>query len=133
MPAISCQLSGKTRYAAAVRLSVHCKRSGGARNDELLHQLTAFEAVARHLSYVTAAEELHVTPALIGQLIRGLEDALDVELFHRAPSGPSRLVLTDAARSIMPELQAGFDLLSTVVERLKASKARQERKTTRSF
>ncbi|MFM0340568.1 LysR substrate-binding domain-containing protein [Paraburkholderia fungorum] len=76
------------------------------------------------MSYVAAAEELHVTPAAIGQLIRGLEDALDVELFHRASSGPSRLVLTDAARAIVPELQAGFDLLSTAVERLKASKAR---------
>ncbi|MBP0588698.1 transcriptional regulator GcvA [Paraburkholderia sp. LEh10] len=89
-----------------------------------LNALRAFEAVARHLSYVAAAEELHVTPAAIGQLIRGLEEALDVELFHRASSGPSRLVLTDAARSVIPDLQAGFDLLSTAVERLKASKAR---------
>lgn len=89
-----------------------------------LNALRAFEAVARHLSYVAAAEELHVTPAAIGQLIRGLEETLDVELFHRAPGGPSRLVLTDAARSVIPELQAGFDLLSTAVERLKASKSR---------
>ena len=89
-----------------------------------LNALRAFEAVARHPSYVAAAEELHVTPAAIGQLIRGLEDALNVELFHRAPSGPSRLTLTDTARSILPELQVGFDLLSTAVERLKASKAR---------
>jgi LysR family glycine cleavage system transcriptional activator len=86
--------------------------------------LRAFEAVARHLSYVAAADELHVTPAAIGQLIRGLEETLDVELFHRAPSGPSRLILTDAARSALPELQAGFDLLSTAVERLKASRSR---------
>jgi LysR family glycine cleavage system transcriptional activator len=89
-----------------------------------LNALRAFEAVARHLSYVAAAEELHVTPAAIGQLIRGLEETLDVELFQRAPSGPSRLILTDVARSVTPELQAGFDLLSTAVERLKASKAR---------
>jgi LysR family glycine cleavage system transcriptional activator len=89
-----------------------------------LNALRAFEAVARHLSYVSAAEELHVTPAAIGQLIRGLEETLDVELFQRASSGPSRLILTDEARSVIPELQAGFDLLSTAVERLIASRAR---------
>ncbi len=64
-----------------------------------LNILRAFEAVARHLSYPAAAAELNVTPAAVGQLIRGLESYLDVELFHRASSGPSRLTLTDAARA----------------------------------
>ncbi len=89
-----------------------------------LNALRAFEAVGRHLSYVAAAEELHVTPAAIGQMIRGLEETLEVELFHRSTSGASRLVLTDAARAAMPELQAGFELLATAVERLKAGKER---------
>ncbi|QCP52956.1 transcriptional regulator GcvA [Trinickia violacea] len=89
-----------------------------------LNALRAFEAVARHLNYAAAAEELNVTPAAVGHLIRGLEDTLDVELFHRSTSGPSRLVLTDAARSVLPSLQAGFDLLSEAVEALKASKSR---------
>ncbi|MGO4381981.1 transcriptional regulator GcvA [Pseudoduganella sp. RAF53_2] len=89
-----------------------------------LNALRAFEAVARHLSYAAAAEELNVTPAAVGHLIRGLEDTLDVELFHRSTSGPSRLVLTDAARAVLPSLQSGFDLLSEVVEELKASKSR---------
>ena len=89
-----------------------------------LNALRAFEAVSRHLSYVSAAEELNVTPAAVGQLIRGLEEILDIELFHRAPSGPSRLVLTDAARTAIPDLQAGFDLLSVAMERLRASRSR---------
>lgn len=89
-----------------------------------LNALRAFEAVARHLSYPAAAAELNVTPAAVGQLIRGLESYLDIELFHRSTSGPSRLTLTDAARSALPDLQSGFDLLSTAVERLKASKSR---------
>jgi LysR family transcriptional regulator, glycine cleavage system transcriptional activator len=89
-----------------------------------LNALRAFEAVARHLSYTAAAAELNVTPAAVGQLIRGLESYLGVELFHRSTSGPSRLTLTDAARAAMPDLQAGFDLLSTSVERLRASKSR---------
>jgi LysR family transcriptional regulator, glycine cleavage system transcriptional activator len=89
-----------------------------------LNALRAFEAVARHLSYAAAAEELNVTPAAVGHLIRGLEDTLDVELFRRTTSGPTRLTLTDAARSVLPALQTGFDLLSEAVEQLKASKSR---------
>ncbi|MFP3550511.1 transcriptional regulator GcvA [Paraburkholderia sp. SIMBA_049] len=89
-----------------------------------LNALRAFEAVARHLSYPAAAAELNVTPAAVGQLIRGLESYLDIELFHRSTSGPSRLTLTDAARTALPDLQSGFDLLSTAVERLRASKSR---------
>ncbi|SAL40662.1 LysR family transcriptional regulator [Caballeronia peredens] len=89
-----------------------------------LNALRAFEAVARHLSYTAAAAELNVTPAAVGQLIRGLESYLDVELFHRSASGSSRLALTDAARAALPDLQSGFDLLSNAVERLKASKSR---------
>jgi LysR family glycine cleavage system transcriptional activator len=89
-----------------------------------LNALRAFEAVARHLSYTAAAAELNVTPAAIGQLIRGLEGYLNIELFHRSSSGPSRLSLTDAARVALPDLQGGFDLLSSAVERLKASKSR---------
>ncbi|MCI3203519.1 MULTISPECIES: transcriptional regulator GcvA [Pandoraea] len=89
-----------------------------------LNALRAFEAVSRHLSYAAAAEELNVTPAAVGHLIRGLEDTLDVELFHRATSGATRLMLTDSARAVLPSLQSGFDLLSEAVEQLKASKSR---------
>ena len=39
-----------------------------------LNALRAFEAAARHLSYVAAGDELNVTPAAIGQLVRGLEE-----------------------------------------------------------
>jgi LysR family glycine cleavage system transcriptional activator len=89
-----------------------------------LNALRAFEAAARHLSYVRAAEELNVTPAAVGQLVRGLEQTLGVALFHRAQSGAARLELTEQARAVIADLQAGFDLLSTVVERLKASVSR---------
>jgi len=89
-----------------------------------LNALRAFEATARHLSYVLAADELNVTPAAVGQLVRGLEEALGVTLFHRATSGPARLVLTEEARAVVPDLQGGFDLLALAVERLKASVSR---------
>ena len=89
-----------------------------------LNALRAFESAARHLSYVRAADELNVTPAAVGQLVRGLEDTLGVALFHRSQTGAARLELTEAARAVMPDLQAGFDLLLSAVERLKGSVAR---------
>lgn len=86
--------------------------------------LRAFEAVARHLSYAVAAAELNVTPAAVGQLIRNLESTLDVELFYRSTSGATRLTLTDAARAAIPDIQGGFEALSTGVERMRAYKNR---------
>jgi LysR family glycine cleavage system transcriptional activator len=68
-----------------------------------LNALRAFEATARTLSYVAAADELNVTPAAIGQLVRGLEQVLGIELFHRSQSGAARLVLTDQAREALPD------------------------------
>jgi LysR family glycine cleavage system transcriptional activator len=89
-----------------------------------LNALRAFEASARHQSYVLAADELNVTPAAVGQLVRGLEETLGVTLFHRAASGPARLLMTEEARAVIPDLQNGFDLLAQAVARLKASVAR---------
>src|SRR4051794_27670455 len=89
-----------------------------------LNALRAFEAAARHLSYVAAAEELNVTPAAVGQLVRGLEEVLGIELFHRAPAGPARLVLTEEARAAIPDLQAGFDRLAAGFEGLRSAGAR---------
>src|SRR5215475_2684138 len=89
-----------------------------------LNALRAFEAVARHLSYVAAADELNVTPAAVGQLVRGLEEVLGIELFRRSQAGPSRLVLTDQARAAIPDLQAGFDNLAKAFERLRAARGR---------
>jgi LysR family glycine cleavage system transcriptional activator len=81
-----------------------------------LNALRTFEAAARHLSFVTAAEELNATPAAIGQLVRGLEETLGIELFRRSQAGPTRLVLTEAARAALPDLESGFDRLSAVFQ-----------------
>lgn len=90
-----------------------------------LNALRAFEAAARHQSYVKAADELHVTPAAVGQLVRGLEQSLGVALFHRNQSGATRLELTEVGSAALPDLQAGFDLLQVAVDRLKQSVARE--------
>ena len=84
-----------------------------------LNALRAFEASARHKSFAAAAEELHVTPAAVGQLVRGLEEWLGDSLFHRANSGKTRLIPTELAEQALPDIRAGFEKLSLGVERLK--------------
>lgn len=84
-----------------------------------LNALRAFEVSARHQSFSAAAEELHVTPAAVGQLVRQLEDWLGTPLFRRYSSGRARLVPTETAERALPDLRAGFDRLTLGLERLK--------------
>ena len=90
-----------------------------------LNALRAFDAAARHLSFALAAEELNVTPAAVGQLIRRLEESLGVELFHRSQAGPARLLLTEAAKAAIPSLRTGFEHLSVAMGALRAARARR--------
>jgi LysR family transcriptional regulator, glycine cleavage system transcriptional activator len=74
-----------------------------------LNALRAFEAVARHLSFSKAADELHVTPGAVSQQIRALEQLLEVWLFNRTRRWVS---LTEAASRMLPDIQAGLETLS---------------------
>ncbi|WP_050479860.1 transcriptional regulator GcvA [Herbaspirillum rhizosphaerae] len=78
-----------------------------------LNALRAFEASARHQSFSAAAAELNVTPAAVGQQVRGLEEWLGAPLFSRSSSGNARLVPTDTAQKALPDIRAGFDRLAT--------------------
>jgi LysR family glycine cleavage system transcriptional activator len=98
-----------------------------------LNSLRAFEAAARHLSFALAAEELHVTPAAVGQLVRRLEEALGVELFHRSQAGPARLLLTEAAQAALPDLRAGFERLSAAMDRLRSARTKRTLSVTVSI
>lgn len=88
-----------------------------------LNALRAFEASARHQSFSAAAAELHVTPAAVGQLVRTLEEWLGAPLFHRSTSGRARLVATETAERALPDIRAGFDRLTSGLERLKEGSA----------
>lgn len=88
-----------------------------------LNALRAFEASARHQSFSKAANELNVTPAAIGQLVRSLEDLLGTPLFHRNTSGNTRLIATEAAERALPDIRAGFDKLSIGLARLQEGSA----------
>jgi len=84
-----------------------------------LNAMRALEASARHQSFSAAAAELNVTPAAVGQLVRGLEKWIGSPLFHRSSRGRARLVATDVAQRALPEIGAGLDRLSLGLERLK--------------
>ncbi len=85
-----------------------------------LTSLRAFVAAARHLSFVRAAEELHVTPAAIGQQVRQLEAHLDCALFER--QGRS-LRLTDAGHALLPGLTDGFERLIGAIAHLASARS----------
>lgn len=77
-----------------------------------LNALRAFEASARHQSFSLAAEELNVTPAAVGQLVRSLEDVVGYPLFHRSNNRRAALVLTEPALRALPDIRAGFQSLN---------------------
>lgn len=78
-----------------------------------LNALRAFEAAARHLSFKSAAGELHVTPGAVSQQVRALERILGVPLFDRVHQG---LILTDAGQRYLIPLRAAFDAISIATQ-----------------
>ncbi|WP_245424549.1 LysR family transcriptional regulator [Rhizobium sophoriradicis] len=88
-----------------------------------LNALRAFEASARHGSFVEAAAELNVTAPAVGQLVRGLEEWLGTPLFYRTATGKTRLMPTEAANRALPDIREGLDRLSLGLERLKEGAA----------
>ena len=71
--------------------------------------LRAFEAAARHLSFTSAAKELHVTQSAVSQQVRLLEQYLHEPLFHRHPR---RLQLTDTGEAYLATVGEAFEQLA---------------------
>jgi len=61
------------------------------------HQLTIFEAVARHRSYTRAAQELHLTQPAVSAQVRDLERALGAPFFERVGR---QISLTNAGQEL---------------------------------
>lgn len=88
-----------------------------------LASLRAFEAVARHLSFRRAADELCVTHAAISHQIKSLESELGVKLFKRN----SRSVrLTDEGSLYYPVIRNSLDAIAKGTENLKREKGYEE-------
>lgn len=80
-----------------------------------LNALRAFEAAGRRLSFVAAAEELHVTPAAISHHVKLLEDFVGTPLFvrrHRA------IDITEAGRSFLAPLTESFRTIEDATTRM---------------
>ncbi len=81
-----------------------------------LNALRAFEAVARHLSYQKAADELRVTPAAVKQLVSKLESAVGAPLVRRKGRG---LKLTARGARGQDDLTAAMKLLNASVHKFR--------------
>jgi DNA-binding transcriptional LysR family regulator len=64
-----------------------------------LVQLRAFVTVAREGNLTRAAEKLHLTQPAVSLQIKALQASLDLQLFHRTPSG---MTLTDDGAKLLP-------------------------------
>lgn len=81
-----------------------------------LNAMRAFEAAARHVSFVAAAEELNVTPGAISQHVKTLESWAGTPLFRRNAKG---VELTQAGQSLLPEFRLAFDELANATRALR--------------
>ncbi len=81
-----------------------------------VRQLTVFAAVARHLSFARAAEELHLTPPAVSMQIRQLEGQLGLPVFERGGGSVSLTVageyLLVHARRVLGTLKEAEDLVA---------------------
>jgi LysR family glycine cleavage system transcriptional activator len=81
-----------------------------------LNALRAFEAVARHLSYQLAAEELRVTPAAVKQLVSKLEASVGSPLLKRRGRG---LALTSRGAAGQEDLRAAMRSMTSSVDKMR--------------
>jgi LysR family transcriptional regulator, low CO2-responsive transcriptional regulator len=82
-----------------------------------LHQLATFQVVAKHCSYVRAAEELHFSQPAVSAQIRQLEEALGVKLFDQIGR---RTHLTQAGEQLYRYSQKIFSLIDETLETMEA-------------
>ena len=73
-----------------------------------LTAVRAFEAVARHLSFTRAGEELGMTQAAVSYQIRILEERVGMPLFLRKPR---QIALSETGMRLAPQVHQAFDLM----------------------
>lgn len=81
-----------------------------------LNNLRALEATLRTGSFRAAAEELGVTPAAVGQQVRGLENYLGRKLLLRTAHG---VTATETARNVEHRLTSSFLAIEEIIGLLK--------------
>ncbi|MCL6283641.1 LysR family transcriptional regulator [Ruegeria sp. 2012CJ41-6] len=81
-----------------------------------LNAMRAFEAAARHISFVAAAEELNVTAGAISQHIKTLEGWAGMPLFRRNAQG---VELTREGQALLADFTKAFDALADATRALR--------------
>ncbi|MEO8956621.1 MAG: LysR substrate-binding domain-containing protein [Ktedonobacteraceae bacterium] len=83
-----------------------------------LHQLATFQVVAKHCSYVRAAEELHFSQPAVSAQIRQLEESLEIKLFdkigrktHLTQAGEELYLYSRKIFSVIEEMQETMESL----------------------
>lgn len=82
-------------------------------------QLSVFQAVARHLSYTQAAQELHLSQPAVSMQVKQLEENLGLPLFEQLGK---KIYLTDAGREFFnysQEISRLLDEAEEIIETLK--------------
>lgn len=83
-----------------------------------LTALRVFEAVARHVSFTKAADELGMTQAAVSYQIKVLEDRIGSPLFHRKPR---QIVVTDVGRALAPQISDALERISVAYTKAKGT------------
>ena len=82
-----------------------------------LHQLATFQVVAKHCSYVRAAEELHFSQPAVSAQIHQLEESLGVKLFDKIGR---KTHLTQAGDELYHYSQKIFALIDETLDTMSA-------------
>jgi len=84
--------------------------------------IRAFEAVARHLSFRVAADELFLTQSAISRQIQSLEEEVGAPLFSR---GTRRVALTADGTALLAAVGPALERLDAGVRQLRRSRSRR--------
>jgi len=76
-----------------------------------MRQLQVFEAVARHLSFTRAAEELYLTQPAVSIQVRQLSEILDMPLFEQMGK---KIFLTEAGHTLLRHSQTMLNHLNEI-------------------
>jgi LysR family transcriptional regulator, low CO2-responsive transcriptional regulator len=87
-----------------------------------LHQLATFQVVAKHSSYVRAAEELHFSQPAVSAQIHQLEESMGVKLFDKIGR---RTRLTQAGEELYLYSQKIFSLIDETLETMESLRSPQ--------
>ncbi|HEY0202503.1 MAG TPA: LysR substrate-binding domain-containing protein [Burkholderiaceae bacterium] len=84
--------------------------------------LRAFEAVARHLNFRAAAEDMALTQSAVSRQIQSLEDEVGVPLFLRHTRA---VELTSAGAQLLRAVQPGVERIDSAVRQIRLTAGRK--------